>query len=133
MKKNIISKLFEDKVNTNDLSQIEKIPKNILCLVFSYLTPSELAGVWLLNKYFLRLLTDSPFANIIWRQVCKNNFGENFNEIEVDEFVKSKNQSLYEQKLSKFCFFFKHFFNLRWDSSKCGNATKISIDGIFSI
>ena len=122
-----VEKLF--KTNTENLTDFEKLPKNIHSTICEYLEINEISKLFLLNKFFLNLLANSNCATIVWKYKTEcylNQIG--LGDLNVEEYCQDLILDPYEKKLNKYYIFMKHhnFFE-KW-SKNVGNATVLSPD-----
>eukprot|EP01091_Cochliopodium_minus_P018900 TRINITY_DN7779_c0_g1_i1.p1 TRINITY_DN7779_c0_g1~~TRINITY_DN7779_c0_g1_i1.p1 ORF type:complete len:309 (-),score=50.53 TRINITY_DN7779_c0_g1_i1:28-933(-) len=121
-----IEKLFSD--NPKPLSDLEKLPKNVLSNILYYLPPKDLAIVWRLNKYFLNILSESNSATLIWKNLCKIYLDKIEIDLEMEDFIQSLKKTEFEKKLNKYCLYFKHGGRLIWNVDKKGNNIQLKDD-----
>ena len=101
-------------------SDFEKLPKNILAEIMSFLEPKEISNMWRLNKFFFSLITDSTCSIILWRKICCRFYDDQTSqelhlENNIDQFLVNIILTPFEEKLNRYCLFFKHFFKVHWD------------------
>ena len=105
---------FQDYKLIKPSSSFEKLPKNILSIIFSYFDVSEITKMWRLNKYFFTLICNSTFSTTVWKTICERNFeSENLKDI-VEQNIKSLEITEFEKNLNEYCILFK-YFQIEWD------------------
>jgi len=109
----------------------EKLPKNVLAEIFCKLKSKDLAAIWRLNKYFFKLLFDSPCSTILWKNQSISYFELEPEKLEEElSNLDRKQFSAWEQHLNKYCLFFKYYRILTWDPLKKGSFIRLDDDDL---
>ena len=99
------SEKIMDEGMEEEKSRFERLPKIILCKILGYLDGKNLLKIWVLNRFFLRFLSES--SNYI------NQFWKNFADLEVEDeneinlCLKKINLKKYELNLNKYMLYVK--------------------------
>eukprot|EP01091_Cochliopodium_minus_P006089 TRINITY_DN1596_c0_g1_i2.p1 TRINITY_DN1596_c0_g1~~TRINITY_DN1596_c0_g1_i2.p1 ORF type:complete len:175 (-),score=50.77 TRINITY_DN1596_c0_g1_i2:90-614(-) len=118
-RKNIFEKLFNDLENlTVGSSDLEKLPKLILCNIFKFLSERDLGKIFRLNKYLFKFLWSSPSSGPLWeKMIIYQQEGLPVDERIVEQFVMNPMLDKFEQKMTRYLLYFKNLNNFEWDST----------------
>ena len=116
--------------NCDRSSKLEKLPKNLLALIFGYLELKNVVVLMRLNKFFLNLISHSICAKSVWKNMAEEFCGE-LDEDQVRDLVnKLINKSdFFEKKMDCYFLYLKYASTLNWDSKRKGKNIKTSPDG----
>ena len=107
----LLEQIFESKTQTE--AQLEKLPKNLLFIIFSNFDLNSIQNISSTNKFFFRLVYSSA---IIWKNLLRLHYEvEDFDDQEVDSFFHSRCFDSFELKIDKYCLYFKYGVSLQWD------------------
>ena len=116
-------RIMKEKVEV--FCELEKLPKSVLATIFCYLDFENICCVWMLNKFFFKLICNSNVATAVWRTLCQkitHNF-EKDAERKAEEMSKKRGES--EPNL--FYLLYKEFYFI-WDPKQTGVHLTLSKD-----
>ena len=103
----LIEKIFLGIENSKASNQFESLPKVLLSKIFCYLDAKNITKVFVLNKFFLKIMTESSLStNNTWKSFLERD-GEVINQIELSSFLKEIKKSEYEKKMNSYHLYFK--------------------------
>ena len=102
-----------ENMQSNELITLQKLPKPLLCIIISYLNAKSIAAVLRLNKFFLQLVSNSVYSNIIWKKLVS--MEDNLLDKKAEDIMKYVDLSEYEKQLDKYLLLFKYGAPLEWD------------------
>eukprot|EP01091_Cochliopodium_minus_P017266 TRINITY_DN6709_c0_g1_i2.p1 TRINITY_DN6709_c0_g1~~TRINITY_DN6709_c0_g1_i2.p1 ORF type:complete len:221 (-),score=39.06 TRINITY_DN6709_c0_g1_i2:67-729(-) len=128
-------KLMESLKESQQSSLLEKLPKNIICLIITNLDIRWINNLSQCNKYLLRTIFFSENSNIIWRNLILRNISDT-DEISlkdmnyIEEYINQLNDlDLYERELNKYLLFYKHNHDLLFDENRKGPSINVTENG----
>ena len=106
-KKEMWEKIFEEAKNSKPNNQFESLPKVLLSKILGYLDIKNIAKLFLLNKFFLKFLSDktSPSTNRVWRGFIIADHLDDENELE--DYMKNYVKTGFEEHMNPFYVFYK--------------------------
>ena len=120
-----LESFFEKAKQSKPESGIERLPKNLLCLITSYLEPKCLSRASRINKFFLNLIMCSENSNMIWKGLIGRKISEEFGITEIENYLGNLELRDYEQKLNRYLLFFKHCFDMKFDTNFKGPSINV--------
>jgi hypothetical protein len=91
--------LFLQVRNSQANNQFERIPKVLLSKIFAYLDLKNLSKLFLLNKFFLKILSESSTSiNKLWKDYFD---GDQIDEIQIESFLKEIEITEFDKRMNK--------------------------------
>ena len=103
----MIEKIFLGIENSKASNQFESLPKVLLSKIFCYLDAKNITKVFVLNKFFLKIMTESSLStNNTWKSFLERD-GEVIDQIEIENYLKVLKTTDYEKKMNSYHLYFK--------------------------
>ena len=127
-KKKLDSSIFLDfdLIKSSSTSNLEKLPKNLLIKIIGYIQIAEYSNLMVLNRFFLKLMINSEYSNLLYKEEGL----QIFDPKEADLFVKEtkKNAFNYEwdSRSSDWYLVLKYNSSCKFDKSKMSKNYKLN-------